>query len=86
MIMPGNSRETVVTALEPFTSAPHAAAAEVVNSLEERGFRVVHVDECGELIKRLTALAKDLLPEKNREMHPDLLMAEAFTIMLYDRD
>ncbi|WKT94516.1 hypothetical protein QYR01_24255 [Brucella anthropi] len=41
MIMPGNSREVVVKALEGLSPAPHTLASKVINDLEDAGYRVV---------------------------------------------
>ena len=77
MIMPGNSREVVVKALEGLSSAPNILASKVINDLDDAGFRVVERDE-------LTGIIRDLLDmaEGNGTMHPSVIRAKALIEIL----
>lgn len=77
MIMPGNSREVVVKALEGLSSAPNILASKVINDLDDAGFRVVELDE-------LTGIIRDLLDmtNGNGSMHPSVIRAKALIEIL----
>ncbi|KAB2752335.1 MULTISPECIES: hypothetical protein [Brucella] len=77
MIMPGNSREVVVKALEGLTSAPHTLASKVINDLDDAGFRVVQYEE-------LFGIVRDLLDmvDANASMHPSVIRAKALIEIL----
>lgn len=77
MIMPGNSREVVVKALEGLSSAPNILASKVINDLDDAGFRVVERDE-------LTGIIRDLLDmaEGTGSMHPSVIRAKALIEIL----
>lgn len=77
MIMPGNSREVVVKALEGLSSAPNILASKIINDLGDAGFRVVELDE-------LTGIIRDLLDmvDANASMHPSVIRAKALIEIL----
>lgn len=77
MIMPGNSREVVVKALEGLSLAPHTLASKVINDLEDAGFRVIEYQE-------LSGIIRDLLDmvEAGSSMHPSVIRAKALIEIL----
>jgi len=77
MIMPGNSREVVVKALEGLSSAPNILASKVINDLDDAGFRVVQYEE-------LLGIVRDLLDmvDANACMHPSVIRAKALIEIL----
>lgn len=77
MIMPGNSREVVVKALEGLSPAPHTLASKVINDLDDAGFRVVEHQE-------LSGIIRDLLDmvDASNTMHPSVIRAKALIEIL----
>ncbi|KAF1008726.1 MAG: hypothetical protein E5299_01930 [Burkholderia gladioli] len=77
MIMPGNSREVVVKALEGLSLAPHTLASKIINDLEDAGFRVVEYQELSGIIRDLLDMA-----EGTGSMHPSVIRAKALIEIL----
>lgn len=77
MIMPGNSRDVVVKALEGLSPAPHTLASKVINDLEDAGFRIVEYQELSGIIRDLLDMA-----EGNASMHPSVIRAKALIEIL----
>ena len=82
MIMPGNSREVVVKALEGLSSAPHTLASKVINDLDDAGFRVVEYVELSEIIRDLVGLIEAHDKFHLDDMAPAVIKAKALIEIL----
>lgn len=82
MIMPGNSREVVVKALEGLSLAPHTLASKVINDLEDAGFRVVEHQELDGIIRGLLEVVAHYDNHRLDEMNPAVIKAKALLEIL----
>ncbi|GEM_PF-1613534 len=84
MFLPGNSRETIIDALEGLTDHPQIIASRVTNALSDAGFRVVHLDELSEILRGLLVAIEHHDRQGVDSMNPAVIKAQALLLMLSD--
>lgn len=82
MIMPGNSRQVVIDAMEGLTVAPNIVASKVVNDLSDAGFRVVEHQELDGIIRGLLEVVAHYDNHRLDEMNPAVIKAKALLEIL----
>lgn len=82
MILPSNSRQTIVSALEGLSSAPQTLASKVVNDLSDAGFRIVDHQEIDEIIRELLRLIETHDKHRQDDMNDAVIKAKALLEIL----
>ncbi|PJO47204.1 hypothetical protein [Brucella pituitosa] len=77
MVMPGNSREVIVKALEGLSLAPHTLASKVVNGLSDAGFRIVDHQELATIIRELLVVIETYDKLGQEDMNKAVIEAKA---------
>lgn len=75
MILPGNSRQVIVDAINDSPVAPHATTSKIVNDLVDAGYGIVHRDELTQILTGLLSIIRVL--DKDAEFLTDMDVAKA---------
>ncbi len=75
MILPGNSRQVIVAAIDDSPIAPHATTSKIVNDLADAGYGIIHRDELTHVLTGLLSIIHVL--DKNAEFLTDMDVAKA---------
>lgn len=77
MIMPGNSRQIILDALQDFTETPHLAASKTINDLGDGGFRVVAYEELAGILQGMIDLVDSREPSRSMLTSGSYILAKA---------
>ncbi|WP_320203027.1 hypothetical protein [Agrobacterium rosae] len=75
MILPGNSRQVIVDAINDSPIAPHATTSKIVNDLADAGYGIVHRDELTKMLTGLLSIINVL--DRDAEFLTDMDVAKA---------
>ncbi|MGV1870869.1 hypothetical protein [Agrobacterium rosae] len=84
MILPGNSRQVIVDAINDSPIAPHATTSKIVSDLTEAGYGIVHRDEMIDILNGLLRIIKRFDKKGDTLTDMDVAKAKALCDLLAD--
>ncbi|MCM2432120.1 hypothetical protein [Agrobacterium rosae] len=84
MILPGNSRQVIVDAINDSPIAPHATTSKIVSDLSSEGYAIVHRDELTNVLTGLLSIIKVLDTDAEFLTDMDVAKATALRELLAD--